>query len=394
LDPCAILEAHGIHKHTRRPAKRIRRGQPAVPAGGKPATRKIKKQQNEPNSHFRDNDPKQSWRGPLAGSVVLKADVPFPAGRVRPPNRMDLTPWIEKIRSGDPRALARALSEVEDRGPQAEPLLRELFPHSGNSWRLGITGAPGAGKSTLVNRLAAHLRGEGKSVAILAVDPTSPFTGGSILGDRIRMQAHHGDPGVFIRSMATRGALGGLAPATVDALVVLEASGRDVVLVETVGVGQAEVDVVKLAGIVSVVLTPAMGDDIQALKAGVLEIGDVLLINKADQPGADRVQQQLEAMLATAPAAHPPPIVRTVATEDQGIAEWLAALRSCGHHPAAARAYWRDRLLAMLSRRLLEHVAASVLTEEALAEAAQQVARRERNPYDFVEEIARKAGLQ
>jgi LAO/AO transport system kinase len=306
---------------------------------------------------------------------------------------MELSAWIEKVRRGEPRALARALSEIEDRGPHAPALLRELFPDSGKSWRLGVTGAPGAGKSSLVNRLAALLRKEGKSVAILAVDPTSPFTGGSILGDRIRMQSHHADPGVFIRSMATRGALGGLAPATMDALVVLEASGRDVVIVETVGVGQAEVDIVKLAGIVSVVLTPAMGDDIQTLKAGVLEIADVLVINKADQPGADRTQQQLEAMLATGMADPCPPIVRTVATEDQGIGEWLEALRSREPNRAAGGAYWRERLLVMLSQRLLERVVGSVVSEEELSEAARQAAGRALNPYDFVDAVARKAGL-
>ncbi len=307
---------------------------------------------------------------------------------------MDLAPWIEKLRNGDPRALARALSEVEDRGPQAEPLLRELFPHSGKSWRLGVTGAPGAGKSSLVNRLAAQLRGEGKSVAVLAVDPTSPFTGGSILGDRIRMQSHHADPGVFIRSMATRGALGGLAPTTIDAMVVLEAAGRDVVIVETVGVGQAEVDVVKLAGIVSVVVTPGMGDDVQALKAGVLEIADVLVINKVDQPGAERTEQQLEAMLSIAQNDRPAPkIVRTVATEDEGIDDWLDALRSASHTRANAAGYWRDRLLAMLTQRLLERVVGKIITEKELSEAAAQVAARQRNPYDFIEEVARKAGL-
>jgi LAO/AO transport system kinase len=306
---------------------------------------------------------------------------------------MDLSPWIAKLRNGDPRSLARALSEVENRGPRAEALLRELFPHSGKSWRLGVTGAPGAGKSSLVNRLAAHLRSEKKSVAILAVDPTSPFSGGSILGDRIRMQSHHADPGVFIRSMATRGALGGLAPTTIDAIVVLEASGRDVVIVETVGVGQAEVDVVRLAGIVSVVVTPAMGDEVQALKAGVLEIADVLVLNKADQPGADRTQQQLEAMLSTAHDGHPPPIVRTVATEDQGIGEWLEALRSRDRTEAGAAAYWRENLLAMLGQRLLEKVVSETITEEELSEAANQVARRQRNPYDFIAEIVAKAGL-
>jgi LAO/AO transport system kinase len=306
---------------------------------------------------------------------------------------MDVS-WIDRIRGGEPRALARALSEVEDRGPSAEALLRELFPHSGKAWRLGVTGAPGAGKSSLVNRLAANLRKEGKSVAILAVDPTSPFTGGSILGDRIRMQSHHADPGVFIRSMATRGSLGGLAPATLDAAVVLEAAGRDVVIVETVGVGQAEVDVVKLAGTVSVVLTPAMGDDVQALKAGLLEIGDVLVINKADLPGADRVQQQLEAMLVMNSSERTPPaIVRTVATADEGIGEWLEALRSCAPHDADAAPYWRERLLALLGQRLLERVIGTVLAEDELTQAAQRVARREINPYEFVEEVQRKAGL-
>jgi LAO/AO transport system kinase len=290
--------------------------------------------------------------------------------------------------------VARALSEVEDRGPQAEALLRELFPHSGKSWRLGVTGAPGAGKSSLVNRLAAQLRKEKKSVAVLAVDPTSPFTGGSILGDRIRMQAHHADPGVFIRSMATRGALGGLAPTTIDAMTVLEASGRDVVIVETVGVGQAEVDVVKLAGIVSVVVTPGMGDDVQALKAGVLEIADVLVINKSDQPGADRTEQQLEAMLSIGHGDRPAPaIVRTVATEDQGIGEWLEALRAAARSETGAAGYWRERLLAMLGQRLLARVVETVLTEEELAGAAAQVAKRERNPYDFIEQVIRKAGL-
>jgi LAO/AO transport system kinase len=307
---------------------------------------------------------------------------------------MDLASWTEKIRRDDPRALARALSEVENRGPQAEALLRELFPYSGKAWRLGVTGAPGAGKSSLVNCLAAHLRREGKSVAILAVDPTSPFTGGSILGDRIRMQSHYADPGVFIRSMATRGSLGGLAPTTLDAAVVLEAAGRDVVIVETVGVGQAEVDVVKLAGTVSVVLTPAMGDDVQAFKAGVLEIGDVLVINKADQPGADRVEQQLEAMLSTSPGDRTPPaIVRTVATADQGISEWLEALRARPRDGADAAAYWRERLLALLGQRLLEHVVTRVVTEDELTLAARQAARRERNPYDFVEQVLQKAGL-
>jgi LAO/AO transport system kinase len=282
---------------------------------------------------------------------------------------------------------------VENRGPQAAALLRALFPHSGKAARFGVTGAPGAGKSSLVNSLVKQLRRQNRSVAILAVDPTSPFSGGSILGDRIRMQSHYADSGVFIRSMATRGALGGLAPATVEAMIVLEASGRDVVIVETVGVGQAEVDVARLAGVVSVVLTPGMGDEVQTLKAGVLEIADVFVLNKADQPGIERVQQQLEAMLALAPAGQSTPaIVRTVATADEGIEDWLEALDARGGGGDSA-AFWHDRLLALLRQRLMEHLAANVIGEQELRAAAGEIATRQRNPYEFIDEVIRKAGL-
>ena len=267
---------------------------------------------------------------------------------------MNVNDWAEKVRQGDVRALARALSEVENRGPDSEQLLRLLFAHSGKGRRIGVTGAPGAGKSTLVNRMTTLLRGEGKRVAIIAVDPTSPFTGGSVLGDRVRMQAHHADPGVFIRSMASRGALGGLAPETADLLVVLEAAGYDAVLIETVGVGQAEIDIVQLAPVVALVLTPSMGDDVQTLKAGIMEIAGVFVINKADQPGADRVESELEALLSLSPAdeAPRPAIVRTVATEDEGVPELLSALEACPVGERHEEEYWKSRLVEMIRARL------------------------------------------
>ena len=303
-------------------------------------------------------------------------------------------PWVEKIREGDPRALARALSEVENRGPRAEHLLRALFPFSGRSWRIGITGAPGAGKSTLVNCLATHLRKQGRSVAVVAVDPTSPFTGGAILGDRVRMQSHHADPGVFIRSMATRGVLGGLAPATADVIVTLEASGRDVVIIETVGVGQAEIEVVKLASAVALVLTPAMGDDVQTLKAGIMEIADLFVINKADQSGADGIQGQLEALLSLLPADQArPPIVQTVATEDQGVSELIDALGALPQESERSVAAWKEQLIAMMRQRLLERVADGVLDEDKIAEAARAVVERRLNPYEFVDDVIGQTGV-
>jgi LAO/AO transport system kinase len=304
---------------------------------------------------------------------------------------VDFTDWIERIRKGDPRALARALTEIENRGPQADALLRELFPYSGKAWKVGVTGAPGAGKSTLVNRLAAKLRREDQKVAVIAVDPTSPFTGGSILGDRVRMQDHHADPGVFIRSMATRGSLGGLAAATSDVLVALEAAGYEAVLIETVGVGQAEIDVVKLASVVTVVLTPSMGDDIQTLKAGIMEIADVFAINKADQPGADRVEAALKAMLSLkATNEQAPLIVRTIATEGEGITQLLDALRGRPHSEQQLIEYWTERLLEMIRDRFANQVLASTLSRDQLAAAAKAVALDGKNPYDFADEVVRK----
>src|SRR5437660_10306568 len=204
--------------------------------------------------------------------------------------------WVDRIRAGEVRALARAISVIEDNRPEAAQLLKALFPHSGKATVLGLTGSPGAGKSTLVDQLAREYRKQQKTVGIIAVDPTSPYTGGAILGDRIRMQAHHADNGIYIRSMATRGSLGGLARTTADVTTLLDASGRDLILIETVGVGQDEVAIVRLADITVVILVPGMGDDVQTIKAGIMEIADIFVINKSDREGAERVEREIRAL--------------------------------------------------------------------------------------------------
>jgi LAO/AO transport system kinase len=203
---------------------------------------------------------------------------------------------VRRIRGGEIRALSRAISTVEDHTPESIALLKALFPYSGSAMLLGLTGSPGAGKSTLVDQVARVYRKQGKTIGIVAVDPTSPFSGGAILGDRIRMSSHHADAGIFIRSMATRGSLGGLASTTADVATVLDASGRDIVMIETVGVGQDEVDIVRLADVTIVVLVPGMGDDVQTIKAGIMEIADIFVINKADRDGAERVEREIRAM--------------------------------------------------------------------------------------------------
>ena len=293
----------------------------------------------------------------------------------------------DRIRRGDARALARALSAVENRSAGAGELLAELHDPNGAALRIGITGPPGAGKSTLVDCIARHLRRDGASVGILAIDPSSPFSGGAILGDRVRMQRHHGDPGVFIRSMASRGELGGLAPAVGDALTVLEAAGRDAVLIETAGVGQSEVDVVQLAGTVAVVLTPALGDDIQAAKAGIMEIADVFVINKADQPGTDELERQILAMISLIPPGKPkPPVLRTSATRCEGIAELVEALRQTGHLPADA-AYWKRLLVKRLGGELQAMLLDGAALGADLDRAAEAIAAGELNPYTYAEEV-------
>jgi len=241
----------------------------------------------------------------------------------------------DNVLRGDLRALARAATIIEDQDQSAASLLTNLRPHTGRALILGITGAPGAGKSTLCDRIISLLRAEGKTVGVIAVDPSSPVTGGAILGDRIRMQQHHADPGVFIRSMATRGIPGGIARTTADLATLLDAAGRDIVIIETVGIGQSEVEIARLAQVTILVLVPGAGDDVQAMKAGVLEVADIFVINKADLPGTDKVEQEIHSV------ADDRPVLRTVASEGQGIAEVLQAARTCKralHLPAESGA--------------------------------------------------------
>jgi LAO/AO transport system kinase len=300
------------------------------------------------------------------------------------------------------RALARAISVVEDGRPEAPALLAALFPHGGRSLVVGVTGPPGSGKSTLVDRLTAHLRRLGKTVGIVAVDPTSPFSGGAILGDRIRMQGHAADGGVFIRSMATRGHLGGLAAATGQVLTVLSASGKDVILVETVGVGQDEVDVVGTADVSVVVLVPGLGDEVQALKAGIMEIADVFVVNKADREGVDRVVAEIESMLslATHEGQPPPAIVTTVATDDRGIDElWKAVeafrARSAGNGVLAGRrrAQLRRQLEETVQRRLLGRAREAALTPEEMERKLDRLEARTVDPLGAAEEVVKRMGL-
>lgn len=311
--------------------------------------------------------------------------------------------WAEQIRAGEVRAISRAITAIENNAPEAEQILRQLFPHTGNSYLIGVTGAPGTGKSSLVDRLAAHYRSRQQTVGIIAVDPTSPFTGGAILGDRIRMQGHATDSGTFIRSMATRGFLGGLARTTADVALLLDAAGKSQILVETVGVGQDEVDIVQLADCTLVVLVPGLGDEVQAIKAGLMEIGDIFVLNKADREGVDRFEQQLKAMLQIVPERDGwrPPVVRTVATEGQGIEELAAAIEqyrrffeAAGRRDAKKVARWKKRLLELIESRLMGRVVGEHLGEQGLESLAADVAARKKDPYAAVREVLARAGIR
>jgi GTPase len=308
--------------------------------------------------------------------------------------------WVEQLRSGDSRALARAISTVENHSPGWIELLKELFPHTGKALTIGITGSPGAGKSTLVDQLAKLYRKEEKKIGIIAVDPTSPYTGGAILGDRIRMQEHFSDPGIYIRSMATRGSLGGLARTTADVALVLDAAGRDLVMIETVGVGQDEVDIVRVADITVVILVPGMGDDVQTIKAGIMEIADIFVINKSDHEGAERVEREVRALQSLAIRADnwTPPIVKAVATEGKGVVELASAI--CDYESYLQKQNlllprriqnWETRLLEMLRDTLLEKARAA-MSDGDLSHFAAEIAEHKRDPYSVIEEIARKLG--
>jgi len=353
-----------------------------------------------------------------------------------------VTPTLaERVLAGDPRAMARAISTIENEDPAAVELLGTIFPRSGRAYLVGVTGPPGAGKSTLVDRLVAQFRarpsilrqtqdrpepsrgatGSGRAgikdtlmvsssnheprqpstVGVIAVDPTSPFTGGAVLGDRLRMQMHAGDEGVFIRSMATRGHLGGLARATGDAAIVLDAAGKDIVIIETVGVGQDEVDIVRTADVSVVMLVPGTGDEVQALKAGIMEIADIFVVNKADREGADRLVAAVEANQSLQPlesGAWRPPIVKTVATTGTGVPELVEAVERFRAHSQSTQATRRRsrseyRLRELVAHRFMTHLEQNILKPGEFDAIVDRIAAREIDPYGAAEHLLQRVDL-
>ena len=305
----------------------------------------------------------------------------------------------ERVLAGDPRALARAISLIEDESPVAADLIRAIYPHTGKSYLIGVTGPPGAGKSTLVDKLTAETRKHNETLGVIAVDPTSPFTGGAILGDRLRMQTHSSDPDVFIRSMATRGQLGGLARATTDVALVLDAAGKSLVIIETVGVGQDEVDIVRTADISIVILVPGTGDEVQALKAGIMEIADIFVVNKADRDGADRTVTAVESNLALQSYGEGewrPPIIKTEATTGRGVPELWEAIKAFRTHSESSRVRRLKtrsefRMRELLTHGFLDHLEARVLAAGELQQWLDRIAAREVDPYTAAADILRRA---